>query len=76
MRVTFRLEKDVARALDVLQRKTGLRREELVHQLLRLGRERLANQPRFLQRTAPLGLRVDVTDVPNALEELEEPEGP
>ena len=74
MRTTVKLEKDVAAAVNRLRRKEGIGLSEAVNRLARTGMlGRPARRP-FKQRTVNLGLRVDVTDVADALEALDGPE--
>jgi metal-responsive CopG/Arc/MetJ family transcriptional regulator len=73
MRTTVRLDDDVAAALDRLRRERGLRLSEAVNELIRAGLRRSPRRSRFRQRTRDLGLRMDVTNVAEALEQLEGP---
>lgn len=74
MRTTVTFDDDVAAAIDRLRRERSVGLSELVNELLRRGlaAQEEAGRP-FRQRTAPLGLRVDVTDVAEALDLLEGP---
>ena len=74
MRTTVKLQKDVAAAVNRLRRKEGIGLSEAVNRLARTGMlGRPARRP-FKQRTANLGLRMDITDVADALEALDGPE--
>ncbi len=56
-----------------LQQSRRLGRSEAVNELLRAGAA--ASRPRtpFVQRTAPIGIRIDVSNVAEALDALEGP---
>lgn len=74
MRTTIELDDDTARAVDALRRERGVGTSEAVNVLLR--RAMLADdaQPEpFRQRTRRLGLRLDVSNVADALETLDGP---
>ena len=73
MRTTLTLDDDVAAAVQQLRREQALGLSEAVNELIRNGL-RVRSQPRrFRQQTHALGLRVDVTNVADALELLEGP---
>ena len=77
MRTTISLDKDVEAAVDRLRREEGLGLSAAVNRLVRQGltgpgREG-SRRTRFVQRTAKLGLRVDVSSVADALEQLDGP---
>jgi len=76
MRTTVRLDPEVAAAAAELRRQQGLTLSAAVNQLARAGllAESGTSQSRFKQTTAPLGLRIDVSNVAEALELLEGPE--
>ena len=74
MRTTVVLEPDTAAAIDALRREQGLGVSEAVNELIRRGL--LAQVPaeaRFEQRTYHLGLKMDVSNVADAIEVLEGP---
>ncbi|HXF72178.1 MAG TPA: ribbon-helix-helix protein, CopG family [Actinomycetota bacterium] len=74
MRTTVTFDDDVAAAIERLRREGGRGLSEVVNELIRRGLAAEAEPPRrFRQRTAPLGLRIDVTDVAEALDLLEGP---
>ena len=74
MRTTIRLDDDVAAAVERLRRERGLGLSEAANELIRAGlRRRTPRARRFRQRTEALGLRIDVTNVAEALEHLEGP---
>jgi ribbon-helix-helix CopG family protein len=74
MRTTVTLDDDVAAAVEELRRRRSLGLSQAVNELIRsaLSTPRPARK-RFKQRTYPIGLQIDVTDVADALEILEGP---
>ncbi|MBI4305379.1 MAG: CopG family transcriptional regulator [Chloroflexi bacterium] len=73
MRTTITLDEDVAAALNRLRRERSIRLSQAVNELIRAGLRVRREQRSFRQRTQPIGLRIDVTNVADALEELEGP---
>lgn len=74
MRTTVKLEDDVAAAVNRLRRKHGIGLSEAVNQLARAGlAARSAGRRRFRQRTARMGLAVDVRNVAEVIELLDGP---
>jgi metal-responsive CopG/Arc/MetJ family transcriptional regulator len=74
VRTTVTLDDDVAAAVDRMRRERSIGLSEAVNELARAGlRTKTTTRP-FRQRTADLGLRIDVTNVAEALELLEGPE--
>jgi len=73
MRTTITLDPDVAAAVDRLRRERGIGLSEAVNELIR--RALTGGRPRraFRQRTARIGLRIDVTNIAEALEQLDGP---
>jgi Arc/MetJ family transcription regulator len=77
MRTTIRLDDDVAAAAQLLSREERIGLGEAVNKLVRAGLQHGRSKPRpFRQRTAELGLRVDVSNVADALELLDGAEHP
>ncbi|HUY23771.1 MAG TPA: hypothetical protein VMV09_00500 [Candidatus Saccharimonadales bacterium] len=70
MRTTVNLDPDVAAAVAELRRRHALGVSQAVNQLARQGLRVQPAPARFHQRTAHLGLQLDVTHVPDALEWL------
>lgn len=71
MRTTVEFDDDAAKAIERLRREEGLGLSEAVNELIRRGLlPRGARQP-FVQPARPLGLRIDVSNVADALEVLE-----
>ena len=73
MRTTVKLDRDVAAAVARLQEEEGLGLSEAVNRLARAGLTQRQERQAFRQRAAPMGLRVDVTNVAEAIELLEGP---
>jgi Arc/MetJ family transcription regulator len=71
MRTTVSLDDDVAAAVDQLRRERQLGLSEAVNELIRLALRTPRSRPGFQQRTAALGLRVDVSNVAEALDLLD-----
>lgn len=64
-------DEDAAMAIDALRRERGLGVSEAVNELIRRGLLARPARPPFRQRTAPLGVRVDVSSVADAIEVLD-----
>lgn len=71
MRTTVTFDDDVAAAIAKLRRERGLGVSEAVNELIRRGLSAPRPGRRFRQRTADLRLRVDVTNIAEALEVLD-----
>ena len=71
MRTTIDLDSDAERAVEQLRRERGLGVSEAVNELIRAGLLPREAVPPFRQRAHPLGLRIDVSNVAEALEILE-----
>lgn len=67
----MRLDPEVAAAAERLQRERHIGLGEAVNELARAGLERGQRTTRFRQRTANVGLKIDVTNVADALEQLD-----
>lgn len=76
MRTTVRLDDEVAAAAEQLRRERHLGLGEAVNELARAGlRARATREHRpFRQRTRQLGIRVDVSNVAEAFDQLDGPE--
>jgi metal-responsive CopG/Arc/MetJ family transcriptional regulator len=74
MRTTVSLDDDVAAAVEELRRSKHVGLSEAINELIRAG---MASAPRrrrpFRQRSADLGLRIDVSNVAEALDVLDGP---
>ncbi len=73
MRTTVQLDDDTAAAIERLRKDSGLGLSESINALIRLGIRQPKERQPFTQRTAVIGIRVDVTNVAEALELLEGP---
>jgi Ribbon-helix-helix protein, copG family len=71
MRTTVEFDDDTTRAIEELRRERGIGVSEAVNELIRRGLLPRPTAPAFHQRTARLGLRVDVSNVADALEALD-----
>lgn len=74
MRATISLDDDVAAAVQQVRDERHIGLSEAVNELIRAGLATRARTTGFRQRTANLGLRVDVSSVGDALERLDGPE--
>jgi len=72
MRTTVRLDPEVAAAAEQLRRERHIGLGEAVNELARAGLAPRKKVTPFRQRTASVGLRVDVTNVAEALELLDQ----
>jgi len=73
MRTTVSLDEDVAAAVQRLRRERGIGVSEALNRLARAGLTVKRSGPPFRQRAVKLGLKVDVTNVAEALELLDGP---
>jgi hypothetical protein len=71
MRTTVEFDPDTAKAIEALRREEGLGLSEAVNRLIRRGLLTPTRPAAFVQRTRALGLRVDVSNIAEALENLE-----
>ncbi len=75
MRTTVTLDDDVTAAVEQLRHSEHIGVSEAINRMVRRGlsAEAGVRQP-FVQRSYPIGLKIDVSCIGNALEELEGPE--
>jgi hypothetical protein len=73
MRTTVTFDDDVAAAIEQLRRERSIGLSEAVNELARRGLRPQRTKGVFSQRSRSLGLKIDVTNVAEALEELEGP---
>ena len=73
MRTTVQLDDDTAAAVEQLRKESDLGLSEAINTLIRLGLHRPKKRRLFTQRAAAIGVRIDVTNVAEALELLEGP---
>lgn len=71
MRTTITLADDVSAGVEQLRRERSLGLSEAVNELIRRGLAAKPEHRRFRQVSHPVGLRIDVTDVADALEVAE-----
>lgn len=72
MRTTVTLDDEVAAAVDELRRKRGLGVSAALNELSKRGLAAKGDKPAFVQETSPMGVRIDVSNVAEALEKLDE----
>lgn len=73
MRTTVQFDKDTTAAISQFRRETGLGVSEAVNHLVRRGLMNFPEAVPFRQPTYPLGLKIDVSNVAEALDQLEGP---
>lgn len=71
MRTTVELEEDTAAAIEELRREDRLGLSEAVNQLIRRGLRAPEDRAPFVQQSRPLGLKLDVSNIAEAIELLE-----
>ncbi len=71
MRTTITLDDDVASAVDLVRRDRHVGVSEAVNDLIRQGLSAPHSRHQFQQRTASMGLRIEVGNVADALEILD-----
>lgn len=71
MRTTVEFDTDTAAAVDDLRRTAGLGVSEAVNELIRRGLLVRPDRRHFTQPTRTMGLRIDVSNVAEALDLLE-----
>jgi len=73
MRTTVTLDPDVAAAVERLRRDRGIGLSEALNHVARAGLTVKRDAKPFKQRSARLSLRIDVTNVAEAIEQLDGP---
>ena len=73
MRTTVSLDDDVAAAVDEVRRSRHVGLSEAVNELIRAGMTVPRKRRAFRQRSSELGLRIDVSNVAEALDVLDGP---
>lgn len=73
MRTTIKLDHDVVAAVRQIRAEKAIGLSEAVNELARAGLRVREPRGQFRQRTSALGLKVDVTNVAEALELLDGP---
>jgi hypothetical protein len=74
MRTTIELDDDTSAAVQQLRAEEHRGLSDAVNELIRRGMMRRPHEAPFVPRTAALGLRIDVSNVADALDYLEGPE--
>lgn len=72
MRTTVNLTPDVAAEVARMRREEGLGTSDAVIALARRGMQARESRPRFVQRTAALNARVDVTNIGEVVDLLDD----
>ena len=73
MRTTIDFDEDTSAAIEKLRRSEGLGVSEAVNELIRRGLLLRPKRKRFTQPTRSMGLKIDVSNVAEALDLLEGP---
>jgi hypothetical protein len=71
MRTTIEFDADTARAVEAIRRARGFGVSEAVNELIRQGLLPRPKTTPFRQRTARLGLAIDVSNIADTLEALD-----
>lgn len=71
MRTTVEFDEDTAKAVEQLRQELGIGVSQAVNELIRRGLIPRPEAPPFRQRTRAMGIRIDVSNVAAALEDLE-----
>ncbi len=71
MRTTVEFDDDTAKAVEQLRQELGIGVSQAVNELIRRGLIPRPEKEPFRQRTRRLGIRIDVSNVAAALEDLE-----
>ncbi len=71
MRTTVEFDDDTSAAIEHLRREAGVGVSEAVNQLIRRGLLPRPERARFQQQTRPLGLKIDISNVADAIDVLE-----
>jgi hypothetical protein len=74
MRTTVELDDDTSAAVQQLRAEGHRGLSDAVNELIRRGMMQRQDEAPFVPRTAPLGLKIDVSNIAEALDYLEGPE--
>jgi hypothetical protein len=74
MRTTVELDPDTAQAVQALRREKGRGVSEAVNELIRRGMLAEPRQQPFVPRSQKLGIKIDVSNIAEALDLLEGPD--
>ena len=72
MRTTLNLDDDVAAEAERLKREEGIGLSEAINRLARAGMVQRMDRTVFVNRAAPIGLKVDVSNISEVLDLLED----
>jgi Arc/MetJ family transcription regulator len=72
MRTTVRLDDDVAARVEQLRQQRQLTLSEAVNELARAGLRARPRRRQYRQRTRPMKMRIDVSNVAEALDQLDD----
>lgn len=72
MRTTVTLDDEVVAAVEQLRREQGLGVSAAINELSKRGLMAKQERPRFVQKSYPIGIKIDVTNVAEALEQLDQ----
>lgn len=75
VRTTVEFDADTAKAIARLRRERGLGVSEAVNELIRLGLLHRPSQSPFRQATRPMGAKIDISNVAEALDAIEDGAG-
>jgi hypothetical protein len=75
MRTTVEFDPDTEKAIELLRRERGLGTSEAVNELIRRGLTAPRPEQRYQPIRRDLGLTIDVSNISDALDLLEGPEG-
>ena len=75
MRTTVVLDADIAQPLEQLRRKDRPGLSQALNQLVRRGLEVTTTPAKVHQRSQPLDIRIDISNIADALEFLDQPVG-
>jgi hypothetical protein len=73
MRTTVSLDDDIVAAIQRVRAERNIGLSEALNELARAGLAAPPQRETFVQRTFPMGARIDVTNIADALEYLEGP---
>ncbi|MGH3822838.1 MAG: ribbon-helix-helix protein, CopG family [Pseudonocardiaceae bacterium] len=73
MRTTVSLDDDVAAAVRRMRAERNIGLSEAINELARAGLSVPSQRTRFIQRTFPMGARIEVANIGDTLEHLEGP---
>lgn len=72
MRTTLKLDDDVAAEAERLKRAEGIGLSEAINRLARAGMVQRKDRAVFVNRSAPIGLKVDVSNIGEVLDLLDQ----